>query len=150
MCSLLHIERTHTTPYHPQSDGMVERFNRTLTAMLSGCVQENQRDWDAQIPYLMMAYRSAVHKSTGLTPNMLMLGRETSLPSDLIYEMPEPLKEESTNQWVWVLRERLERAHSFVPQNLETAMNRQKKYHDMRMSWEKFKPGDMVFVYFPQ
>ena len=74
MCSLLHIERTRTTPYHPQSDGMVERFNRTLTAMLSAYVQENQRDWDAQIPYLMMAYRSAVHKSTGLTPNMLMLG----------------------------------------------------------------------------
>ena len=64
--------------------------------------------------------------------------------------MPEPLREESTNQWVLVLRERLERAHSFVRQNLKTAMNRQKKYHDMRMSWEKFKPGDMVFVYFPQ
>ena len=93
MCSLLHIERTRTTPYHPQSDGMVERFNRTLTAMLSAYVQENQRDWDAQIPYVMMAYRSAVHKSTGLTPNMLMLGRETSLPLDLIYEMPEPLRE---------------------------------------------------------
>ena len=81
---------------------------------------------------------------------MLMLCRETSLPLDLISEMPEPLREESTNQWVWVLRERLERAHSFVRQNLETAMNRQKKYHDMRMSWEKFKPRDMVFVYFPQ
>ena len=64
--------------------------------------------------------------------------------------MPEPLKQESPNQWVWILRERLESAHSFVRQNLETAMNRQKKYHDMKMSWEKFKPGDMVFVYFPK
>ena len=45
-----------------------------------------------QIHYVIMAYRSVVFKSTGLTPNMLMLGRETSLPLDLIYEVPEPLK----------------------------------------------------------
>lgn len=150
MCRLLGIQKTRTTPYHPQSDGMVERFNRTLTAMLSAYVQENQRDWDTHIPYIMMAYRSAEHKSTGFTPNLLMLGRETSLPVDLMYEMPETMKEESLNHWAWTLREKLERTHSFVRENLETAMNRQKRYHDMKLSWERFKPGDRVFVYFPQ
>ena len=42
MCSLLQIEKTHTTPYHPQSDGMVERFNWTLEAMLSSVVNKNR------------------------------------------------------------------------------------------------------------
>ena len=150
MCRFLNIQKTRTTPYHPQSDGMVERFNRTLTSMLSAYVQENQSDWDTHIPYVMMAYRSAEHKSTGFTPNMLMLGRETSLPVDLMYERPQIMKEESPNQWAWILREKLEKAHSFVRENLDTAMNRQKRYHDMKLSWERFKPGDKVFVYFPQ
>nr|XP_034331654.1 KRAB-A domain-containing protein 2-like [Crassostrea gigas] len=141
VCRLFHIQKTRTTAYHPQSDGMVERFNRTLTSMLSAFVQETQTDWDEHIPYVMMAYRSAEHKSTQFTPNMLMLGRETTLPLDLQYEMPEHRKDETPNEWVWILRERLERAHNVVRQHtsIEDAMNRQ-----------KFKKGDNVFVYFPQ
>lgn len=75
-CKLLDIQKTHTTPYHPQSDGMVERFNRTLTTMLSAFVNEHHSDWDVHLPYVMMAYRSSIQETTGMTPNMLMLGRE--------------------------------------------------------------------------
>lgn len=53
---------------------MVERFNWTLEAMLSAFVEENQRDWDTHLPYVMMAYRSSEHETTGATPNTLMLG----------------------------------------------------------------------------
>ena len=44
VCRVLDIKKTWTTPLHPQSDGMVERLNRTLEAMLSNFVQENQRN----------------------------------------------------------------------------------------------------------
>lgn len=80
MCKVLHITKTRTTAYHPQSDGMVERFNGTLETMLSAYVQENHRDWDKHLPYVMMAYRASEHETTGFSPNMLMLGRETSTP----------------------------------------------------------------------
>ena len=46
MCSALHIKKTRTTPYHPQSDGIVERFNKTLVTMLRACVNEHHSDWD--------------------------------------------------------------------------------------------------------
>ena len=46
MCKLLQITKTKTTPYHPKSDGMVERFNKTLTAMLSAFVNKNHTSWD--------------------------------------------------------------------------------------------------------
>ena len=55
VCNCLQIQKTRTTPYHPQSDGMVERFNKTLATMLSAYVDENHRDWDEHIPYVMMA-----------------------------------------------------------------------------------------------
>ncbi|CAC5406228.1 unnamed protein product [Mytilus coruscus] len=58
MCDLLEIEKTRTTPYHPQSDGMVERYNRTLQQILSMFVNENKDDWDSHLPYVTMAYRA--------------------------------------------------------------------------------------------
>ena len=149
MCKLLGITKTRTTPYHPKSDGMVERFNRTLLSMMSAFVQENQRDWDVCLPYVLMAYRSTVHETTGFSPNMLMLGRESTTPLDLMYEMPPEIKSIPANQWVWALRERLEKSHAIVRENVQGEMLRQKKYHDAKTSWSSFEPGEMAYVYFP-
>lgn len=149
MCRLLGIRKTRTTPYHPKSDGMVERFNRTLLSMLSTYVQENQRDWDVYLPYLLMAYRSTAHETTNFSPNMLMLGREATTPLDLMYEMPSDIKDIPSNQWVWILRERLETAHKIVREHTEKEMLRQKKYHDAKVAWSIFEPGEKVYVYFP-
>ena len=60
MCKVLHIKKTRT-PYHPQSDGMVERFNKTLVRMLKSYINDHQYDWDEQLPFLTMAYRSVEH-----------------------------------------------------------------------------------------
>lgn len=70
---LLGLDKARTLLLIPQSDGMVERFNRTLKAMLSLFVKENQRDWDCHLHLLLMAYRSAVHETTECTPSEIML-----------------------------------------------------------------------------
>lgn len=77
MCKVLHIKKTRTTPYHPQSDGMVECFNKTLVTMLSAYMNDHHSDWDEHLPYVMMAYITSLHETTGFTPNQLMLGRES-------------------------------------------------------------------------
>ena len=110
MCSLLDIRKTRTTPYYPQPDGMVERFNRTLTIMLSSFVNDNHSDWDEQLQYVMMAYRSATHETTGISPNSLMLRRELCTPLGIICEVPSAIKSMPRNEWVWQLQERLEEA----------------------------------------
>ena len=46
MCQLLGFEKMQTTSFHPQSDGLVERFNKTLETMVSMYVASNQKDWD--------------------------------------------------------------------------------------------------------
>ena len=65
---------TRTCPYNPKSDGLVERCNRTVESMLAMTVNENQDDWDLQLPFVMSAYRSSVQSSTNQTLNALMLG----------------------------------------------------------------------------
>ncbi|CAC5358812.1 unnamed protein product [Mytilus coruscus] len=63
---------------------MVERYNRTLAMMLAMFVSENKDDWDDHLSYLCMAYRACIHDSTKCSPNLLMLGREISLPIDVM------------------------------------------------------------------
>ena len=150
MCAVLQIHKTRTTPYHPQSDGMVERFNKTLATMLSAYVNEHHSDWDEHLPFVLMAYRSVEHETTGSSPNYMMLGREVSTPLDIMYEMPTSIKSIPANKWAWELQERLESAHAHVRHNVEGEMMRQKSLHDRKLSWQTFKAGDQVYVYFPR
>ena len=65
-------ESTRTAPYHPESDGMIERFNLTVsnlhTMMLSMFVNDRHDNWHELLPYVMHAYRTSVHESTGYSP----------------------------------------------------------------------------------
>jgi transposase InsO family protein len=65
---LLHIDMLRTTPYHLQTDGLVERFNQTLKSMLRKAALQEGKDWDRLIPYLLFAYREVPQESTGFSP----------------------------------------------------------------------------------
>ena len=90
LCQLLAIEKTHTTPYHPQSDGLIERFNRTLLSMLATCLEDHPNEWDQQLSKLCMVYNSSVQSTTGYSPYFLMFGRDARLPMDIIYDTITP------------------------------------------------------------
>ena len=83
LCALLGCTKTHTAPYHPESDGMIERFNRTCLMMLSMFVNDRRDNWHELLPFVMHAYRTSVHESTGYSPFRLMMGEECSLPQDV-------------------------------------------------------------------
>lgn len=131
ICRIMEIDKTRTTPLRPQSDGMVERFNRTLEAMLSKFVDGDQRNWDLYLPLLMMAYRSSVHESTGFSPNEMMLGREVLLPLDLVIWQAEPTGN-STTEYADRLSEQMERIHQFARQHLKLSSDCQKRNYDHR------------------
>ena len=77
---LLDIKKLRTTPFHPQCDGITERFNRTLKQMIRAYVDTSQTNWIQLLPELCFAYNTAVHKTTDHTPSELMLGRRVKLP----------------------------------------------------------------------
>ena len=71
-------------PYHPQSDGIIERFNCTILNMLSTVVLDDEHNWDLHLPTLMMTYSTSRHVTTGATPFSLVYGREAKLPEDIV------------------------------------------------------------------
>ena len=87
VCNILGMKKTRTSPYHPQCDGLVERYNRTLLDMLATTTQTHPFDWEDQLPKVCMAYNTSVHASTGYTPFFLMFGRQARMPIDLMYGM---------------------------------------------------------------
>ena len=112
--SLMHslqIDKTRTTSFHPQSNAVIEQMNRTLLNMLAKTIDDFQSNWTQQTPYVMMAFRTSVHESTGYTPQFLVFGEETNLPIDIQYPSPEQPNKTDVHQFVQQKRVDMQRAH---------------------------------------
>ena len=81
VCSILGIKKLNTSSYHPQTDGLVEKFNCTLINMISKHTDTGALEWDQQIQLLLFAYRSMVQESTRESPFFLLYGRDLRLPT---------------------------------------------------------------------
>ena len=82
ICLLLGVKQHTITAYHPQTNGQVERYNKTLVSRLRHYVADHQRNWDEFVQPLTYAYNIQVHKSTGTSPFSLVLSRQpSSLPA---------------------------------------------------------------------
>ena len=72
LCEKFLIKHKFSSPYHPQTNSMVEKFNRTLCESLAKVKRDD--DWDLYIPAVLLAYRTKRHATTGYTPFNLYMG----------------------------------------------------------------------------
>ncbi|GFY06098.1 retrovirus-related Pol polyprotein from transposon 412 [Trichonephila clavipes] len=148
VCELLGIDKTKTTPLHPQSDSMVERFNRTILNNLSLMVSKNQQDWDQKVPLFLLAYRSAVHETTGYSPSQMLFGRDLRLPCDLLFGRP-PDTPSSPEEYVQNLQARFEDVHNLARERINLRTEKMKTRYDTKATGHQFKEGDKVWFYNP-
>ena len=153
ICKLLQIRKTRTTPYHPQCNGMVERFNRTLLDMLSTAVGNHQADWQQHIRNLCLAYNPSVHSSTGFTPFFLMFGRQAKLPIDLMYGTNQ-MEPNTTSEYARCLKDALQEAYALVREAVRPNIKGRKSCmtkkcmgsHLARASWCGYTPQLFLVV----
>ena len=145
--SLIHslqIDKTRTTSFHPQSNAVIERINRTLVNMLAKTIDDFQINWTQQLPYVMIAFRTSVHESTGYTPQFLVSGEEINLPIDIQYPSPEQPNKTDVHQFVQQKRVDMQRAHEAVRFHLQAAQQRRNALNNSKLHGPRHKPGDNV------
>ena len=151
MCEKLKSHKTRTTPLHPQSDRLVERFNRTLAQQLAIVTAKHQQDWDTHVPLVLMAYRSAIQDSTSCSPALLMLGREIRTPAEMMVGKPPDTPVDPPGpDYARKLQDRLESAHKFARDQLQNAGAKQKRNYDILAKGRHFVAGELVWVFNPQ
>ena len=140
VCKLLGITKTRTTPYHPSSNGMIERFNLTLANMISSFVDKNQKDWDKNLPLLTAGYRSSTHETIGFSPNFLMLGREVRTPLEFSLDI-DPIDEEPSDIGGYANRmaKTMKQSWKLARDNIGRSTSRQKRNYDLRTSVNNYE-----------
>ena len=149
VCQLFGIHKTRTMPYHPRSNGFIERSFRTLGRCLKVACRETRREWDELVPLILMSYRAMPQASTGVTPKMMMLGRQMRLPLQAIYGAPlEPDGQEQTiSEYVKALQEGLRAprtgAESWGSEDRQGRTNRPSTASDLAGGASRGRNGDI-------
>ncbi len=148
---LLGIKSIRTSVYHPQTDGLVERFNRTLKTMIRKFVHEDAKNWDKWLEPLLFAVREVPQASTGFSPFELLYGRQPRGVLDVLRETWEEGLSESKNeiQHVLDLRTKLHTLGQLSMENLLQAQDKQSRLYNRGARLRNFTPGDKVLVLLP-
>ena len=148
LCERLGVKKTHTTPYNPKSDGMVERFNRTLVDQLAKILLSRAGEWDDFLAEVAFAYNTCVHATTGYTPYFLTHGREARTPVNVVLGpvLTGGLGHGNTADFVGSLLKRLEDALTQGRRNSMEASLKQKAQYDIRERHKPYEVGDLVWL----
>ena len=98
LCELMEIRKTRTSTRNPKCNGKTERFNKTLVPMIRSYLKD-QEDWDLNLGCLASAYRASPNETTGVTPNLLMLGKEVRIPAEIVFGSATVTGKESVSSY---------------------------------------------------
>ena len=149
VCRLLGMRKINTTAYHPQGDGLVENFNRTLQAMLAKHGKEFGPAWDLHLQQMLFAYRVRPHSSTGESPFYLLYGRDPHLPTETAFSTPRTVYQVDVEDYRLELTHGLTTAWKLARQKIGKAQVRQKECYDRQAKEPRYKVGGRVMVFMP-
>ncbi|UYV83325.1 hypothetical protein LAZ67_23000532, partial [Cordylochernes scorpioides] len=142
-CSSIH---RFTTAYHPQTNGLTERLNKTLANMIAMYVSVEQKDWDVILPYVTFAYNTAKQDTTGFTPFKLIHGREVETAVDTLFPNPhEDLQEDYSQK----IASRVEETRQLARLETLKAQEKDKARYDSKHEAMDYNVGDLVWIFIP-
>ena len=147
LCNLLGIKKSRTTAFHPEGNGVTERFNRTLLQMLGTLDAPSKLDWKTQVAPLVHAYNCAPHAATGYSPYFLMFGRHPNLPIDIAMNVDRSTNSTPTvTEFATELRDRLTKSYDLARRLSGISKLRQKQLRDRKSQAAVLAKGDKVLV----
>lgn len=143
VCKLLQIKKINCTPYHPQRNGVIERFHRTLVDMVSHYVNKYATNWDQCLPLALMAYNRITHSSTGNSPYSLLYGREMRTLG--IPDLQKYIRIQQQGD-VKTLARKLKEAWTTAARETKKMQKKNKEYYYKKTKPKLFSVGDLVYL----
>ena len=147
------VKHNMTTAFHPQANGLVEKFNGTLKSMIRKLALEQPTKWDTFLPALLFAYREVPQHSTGFAPFEMLYGRKVKGPMQILREIwtQEEMSHETKTsaEYVVDLRNKIEETCKIAKEELSKAHRVQAKHFDRRSKHRTLKPGQQVLLLLP-
>ena len=144
--TVLGITQLPTSGGHPQTDGLVERMNRTLKQMLAKVVKKGGKDWDDMLGPVLFAYRTAPQASSGETPFSLVYGRDARVPTSLDFYQPVSSLPVLETDYAKELFAETKRARQLAKQCIGRAQKAQKHQYDKHSTIPAIIEGDLVML----
>ncbi|XP_037804900.1 uncharacterized protein LOC119599235 [Penaeus monodon] len=150
---LLSVKGMRTTPYHPEGNGLCERFNGTLKKMLKRMAADQPREWPRLLAPLLFAYREAPQSSLKFSPFELVYGRPVRGPLQVLRELWDNTEDDpvitSSYQYVLDLNERLHSTCELAKEELLKSQVTQKSYYDRKAKLRTLDEGDQCLILLP-
>ena len=147
LCRLLDIRKSRSSPYHPQGNGQCERFNQTLLGLLGTLEEEKKENWRSYVAPLVHAYNCTRNESTGMSPYLLMFGREPRLPIDLKLGIsPGEDNPVSYQRYAQKLKDRLQKAHRLAAEKAGKRSAANERRYNAKVREFAIEAGDRVLV----
>ena len=150
VCKLLGIKKLNTTSHHPQCDGMIERFNRTLKTMLRKYACEFGAQWDKYLSGALWAYWNVPHDSTGEKPSFLLLGVDCRTPTEAALLPTHVVEATEVTDYREELVLSLSTARRLAAESIQAAQAKYKRSYDRHSREIDYQLGDWVLIRFPQ
>jgi len=145
LCKILEVKKLTTVPYHPQSDGLTERFNRTLISMLASSVNDQNDEWDILLPFIVFAYNTAIQSSSGQVPFEMIYGRRPMLPIDNVLRQSANL-EKNDSYGMMATKRRMQLVQKLATECSANAKRKQKHYYDQKSKNIQFDEHQPVWL----
>ena len=152
LCEMLGITKLNTTAYHPQCDGAVERFNRTLKMMLQKHAASfgKQKQWDQYLPGLLWAYRNTPHTFTGEEILFLLFGIDCRSTIESSYLPTSKISQTDVSDYCQELMHSLSLARELAAGRIQSVQAKYKEHYYRGACEVEYWMGDWVLIRFPQ
>ncbi|CAF4054104.1 unnamed protein product [Didymodactylos carnosus] len=140
---LLGHHHIYSTTYHPQTNGMIERFNATFVPQLAKLQDTESNNWDSFLPSVVFAYNTGQHNTTGYSPFQLQYGQKSKLPPD---EPPKQVIFAKPNDYYQQLKKNLKIYHEYARRNMVRQQERSKQRYDAKRPDPHYSVGQLVLT----
>lgn len=141
LSALFKTKHLATSPYHPQTNGALERSHLTLKDYLKHYIKDNQTDWDEYLPFATFSYNTSVHKSTNYTPYELLFGKKAYLPSSIVQE---PKLNYTYDDYIKSLQSKLNTSFKIARENITHSKLKSKENYDRDINPIEFAVNELV------